>query len=75
MRFSLVGVSILVAVISVCFYLKLKSRNENKNECGKKFTYWPIVIEKWKENDNLRTMKRVLDGLGYEMVDGTKEEW
>jgi tubulin monoglycylase TTLL15 len=39
-----------------------------KHSEGKK--YWPYVLNKWNKNDNLRTMKRVLDRMGYEMVDG-----
>ena len=29
----------------------------------------------WNKNDNLKTMKRVFDRLGYQRVDGNKTEW
>lgn len=38
--------------------------------------YWPYVENKWNKNDNLRTMKRVFDRLGHEMVNGSIDpEW
>lgn len=41
----------------------------------RKFTYWPVILDKWNENDNLRSMKRVFERLGYRMVNGTEEHW
>ncbi|KAG5678331.1 hypothetical protein PVAND_008016 [Polypedilum vanderplanki] len=29
----------------------------------------------WNKNDNLRNLKRVMNHLGYQMVDGTNEKW
>ncbi|KAG5668715.1 hypothetical protein PVAND_016643 [Polypedilum vanderplanki] len=41
----------------------------------KSYKYWPIIIDKWNPLGNLRTHKRVLNRLGYEMVDGFEGDW
>lgn len=38
-------------------------------------TYWPIVLQEWNPNGNLRTIKRVFDRLGYQMTNGSVADW
>lgn len=66
-----------VILISMITYIGIGrlSQTEKCLEISKNFTYWPIVLNMWNKRDNLRTMKDVLDRLGYQMVDGEKEEW
>ena len=40
----------------------------------KALKYWPICKRMWNKKDNLKTMKRVFDRLGYQRVDGNKTE-
>lgn len=70
---KLIIFSILAAVISVLCYFYII--NFKIQQPQKLFTYWPIVIDMWNKNDNLRTIHRVFQRLGYEMANGSEEHW
>lgn len=58
---------------NVCYIDDFQCENEISKV--KKFKYLPIVLKMWNKNDNLRTMKRVLDRLGYERVNDFEDDW
>lgn len=76
---KLLFISIVAAFIASLWYFRIniieKLTVSNECEKSKKFTYWPVVLDQWNQNDNLRSHKRVFDRLGYTMVDGTDEHW
>lgn len=72
-------ISAFASIIASIWYFRINIKEifieSNGCEETRKFTYWPIVIDKWNENDNLRSMKRVFDRLGYRIVNGSEEHW
>ena len=70
-------VSIVIA-ISVAYVKRSEWGGSSVEKCvipQKTLKYWPICLEMWNKNDNMRTMKRVFDRLGYQRVDGNKTAW
>ena len=72
----------IVIAISVAFVLRSEWGSKKEivvvEKCDiplKKLKYWPICKEMWNKNDNMRTMKRVFDRLGYLRVDGNITDW
>jgi tubulin monoglycylase TTLL15 len=77
-----IGFTVLLAVIAVALYLTQNPRlqdAEKLKEPKETFTikanhtlkYWPIVIHKWNKQDSARSMKRVLDMMSWQMVNGS----
>lgn len=76
---KLLFISILAAVIASLWYFRIniieKLTVPKKCNVSRNFTYWPVVLNQWNKNDNLRSHKRVFDRLGYRMVNGSEENW
>ena len=71
--------SFIAAIVASLWYFKINIIESliepRKCEDTRKFTYWPVVLDQWNQNDNLRSMKRVFDRMGYKMVNGSEENW
>ncbi|KAL7025814.1 hypothetical protein ACKWTF_013648 [Chironomus riparius] len=77
--------SFVAAIVASLWYFRInifETLIERKNceaarncEDTRKFTYWPVVLDQWNKNDNLRSMKRVFDRMGFRMVNGSEEHW
>lgn len=66
---------IIIAVgIGVFIYSNSSSSGTKHDITNPQLTYWPIVLQPWQK-DNLRSVKRVFDRLGYRIVNGTEEHW
>lgn len=72
----------IVIAIGVAFFLQLRSKSpvtvavvEKCDIPRKTLKFWPVCLEMWNKNDNLRSMKRVFDRLGYQFVNGNKTDW
>lgn len=37
--------------------------------------YWTMTLSEWNPKGNLRSVKRVFDRLGHQMVNGSEESW
>ena len=72
--FLLTSVLVIVLSVGLSFYLINFERCE-KIDQNSPIKYWPVVINEWNRNGNLRTMKRVFDRLGYQMVNGSETSW
>lgn len=68
--------AVVVVVLAVLLFVILSEKLHKcpENHSNKTIKYWPYVKRMWNPNDNLRTVKRVLDRLGHEMVNGS-DEW
>lgn len=72
------SVVIAIAPVLISLLIGLYYNNNNRkciNPPGV-VKYWPFLKKMWNKNDNLRTMKRVFDRLGNEMVNGSVDpDW
>lgn len=74
-RFQLIIQFIVLLVafgLSLYFY---SSKPDISCERNSSLKYWPVVLNEWNENDNLRTIKRVFDRLGHSQVNGSVGSW
>lgn len=68
-------ITIFILLIGIFVAWKSNKVPNQNNSTIKQLKYIPIVLNKWNPNDNLRTVKRVLDRLGYQMVNDSNEPW
>lgn len=66
--------SLASVTIGVLAFVTWKQLNTREVKSQRQLNFWPCVIDAWNENDNLRTMKRVSDRLGYKIVNGSNGE-
>jgi hypothetical protein len=62
---------LLFVAVGLSIYLQ---HSKPKQSCEAELKYWPMVVHEWNPNDNLRSIKRVFDRLGYQMVNGSEED-
>lgn len=65
--------ALLIAIaVGVFFYF-----NEKAESCrfNSHLTYWPITLNQWNQDENLRTIRTVFDSVGHRMVNGSEESW
>lgn len=66
--------SVLIVVLAFVTWKQLKTR-ESPSQVPQ-LTYWPYDLNARNHNDNLRTIMRVFDRLGYKAVNGSNgESW
>lgn len=70
---------VVVVVILGCVIRNFSNESSKSSQNSKISTapkYWGICTKPWNKNGNLRTMDRVFHRLGFDFVDGTKnDEW
>ena len=54
---------------------QLQSIYQQYGKIEQPIKYWAVVLNPWNKNDNLRTMKRVMNRFGYQEVNGNQTEW
>jgi hypothetical protein len=80
---KLVASSILILIASIIFYFYKTGKlsgifqkiNKNQDSSLNEFTYCPFALKLWHKNDNLGTMKRVFDTLGWKRVENLNSSW
>ena len=73
-KISSVVTSLVILGIGLIAF-QLKNINKQNGKIDEPIKYWAVVLNPWNKNDNLRTMKRVMNRFGYQEVDGNQTEW
>lgn len=55
--------------------IQLQNVYENYGQIDQPIKFWTVVLNPWNKNDNLRTLKRVMNRFGYQEVNGNQTEW
>lgn len=72
--FSSVITSLVVLGIGL-ISIQLKILFEQYGEINQPIQFWTVVLNPWNKNDNLRTMKRVMNRFRYQEINGNQTVW
>lgn len=63
-----------VIVVLISWFLIQYCKEISDQQVHVSSKYWGVCLDEWNENGNLRTMNRVFERLGYDMVNGSNDD-